>query len=354
MNSKKAIDNKSKYFSQFEYEFFRPFPPKTPLFYVIDPWVIQNLTTDEKQKAEELLIQRINIEQKIDERWLWGLKELKSEKGLILLKKLFSQEKDILNKILIADTILALDQKGAEIDFIIGIIKSSIKRSIKIKALWVLYPLFWIKSEKLDLHELITDTLFNSMTDHFYDVRKTAYNLLIKYFDLKYFTSKRDPILTLLKKINNQIKYKEAVRLLKEKIASKEIYPFTHDKYIQIVNEITNKSIGIDINSCKICKNLPDTINADIADHEAIPQPISKLENIISMSGYKNCIKRCPICNRLYRYEYHYMYYITESEENEILYRCGPEGAIKMIDEYLEYHIPPRNIIRYGEFIVIE
>ena len=349
------MTQKSKYFSQFEYEFFRPIPPLTPdttIFTYIDPWVISYLTSEEKQVAEELLLQALR--QKIDERWLYGLRELKSQKGLSLLRDLFPQEQDTKNKIMIAEIILAIDPNAPELNYVIDVIKSSTESPIKITALYVLYHLLEVELNQKDSHELILNTLFESMEDKEDKVRKCAYGRLIEYFNLRYVTPKVDPILQLLEKRHSQIQDRKAIRLLKKRIESQEIYPFSREKYVELVNEITGKPVNLEPSSCEVCKKFSQEMSADLANNEMIPDK-AELEDAITLLSSKNCIKRCPLCFRLYKYQYHYTYYIAgQSEEDEGLIRCDRQGAIELMDEYLQYHVPPEKIIRYGDFMVID
>lgn len=348
------MNKKSQYFSQFEYEFFRPIAPAPDetIFTYIDPWVISYLTSEEKQVAEELLLNA--LQQKIDERWLYGLRELKSQKGLSLLRELFPHEQKIKNKILIAETILALDPNAPESNYVVEIIRSSAESSIKIIAMYILSHLLEAELKRIDSCELVLNTLFDSMMDNDVKVRKCVYDRLKDHFQLRHFTPNNDPIFALLTKQESPIQYEKAVQVLKERIKSKEIYPFSREMYIEMVYEIVGElSIG-EPSSCKVCKNFPKETSADLASNEAIPNK-SELEDAITLLNSHNCIKRCPVCSRLYRYHYHYFYYIAgQSEEDESLIRCDREGAIELMDEYLKYHVPPRKIIRCGNFLAID
>ena len=348
------MNKKSKYFSQFENEFFRPIirDPNETIFTYIDPWVISYLTPEEKQVAEDLLLHA--LQQKVDERWLYGLRELKSQKGLALLKELFPREQNIKNKILIAETILAIDPNAPESNDVVEVIQSSAENSIKITAMYSLRHLLEADLKRKELHDLVLNTLFDSMMDNEVKVRKCAYDLLQDHFQLRHFTPKNDPILALLTKQESPIQYERAVSALKEQINSKLVYPFSRRKYIEMVNEITQRPIVGEPFSCEICKKFPQEISADLASNEAIPNK-SELEDAIILLSSNNCIKRCPLCFRLYRYQYHYFYYIAgQSEEDETLIRCDREGAIELMDDYLKYHVSPQTIIKCGDFLVIE
>ena len=349
------MTQKSKYFAQFEYEFFRPIPPLAPdttIFTYIDPWVISYLSSEEKQEAEELLLQALR--QKIDERWLYGVRELKSEKGFSLLRDLFPQEPDTKNKIMIAEVILALDPNAPELNYVIDVIRSFAESSIKITALYILSHLLEVELNQKESHELILNTLFESMKDKEDRVRKCVYGRLIEHFNLRYVTPKNDPIFQLLENRHSQIQYKKAIQWLKKRIESKEIYPFSREKYVELVNEITREPVTLEPSSCEICKKFSQEMSADLANNEAIPDK-AELEDMITLLSFKNCVKRCPRCGRLYCYTYHYMYYIAgQSEEEETLSMCTRETAIEMMDEYLRYHVSPRSIIRCGDFIVID
>lgn len=348
------MSKKSKFFSQFEYEFFRPIAPAPDetIFTYIDPWVISFLPPEEKQAAEDLLLHA--LQEKIDERWLYGIRELKSQKGLLLLHELFPQELDSKKKVLIAETILALDPNAPESNYVIEVIRSSAEISIKVIALSMLKHMLEAELEQRELHELVLDTLFEVLKDNEGAVRKCAYDQLKDYFQLRYFTPKNDPIFTLLTKQESPIQYERAVQALKDRIKNKEGHPFSRAKYIEMVDEITKRPITGEPSSCEVCKKFPQEISADLASNEAIPNK-SELEDAITLLSSNNCIKRCPLCFRLYRYQYHYSYYIAgQSEEDEILMRCDREGAIELMDDYLKYHVSPHTIIKCGDFLVIE
>ncbi len=347
------MNKKSRYFSQFEYEFFRPIAPAPDetIFCYIDPWVISYLTPEEKQVAEALLLQALR--QKIDERWLYGLRELQSQKGLLLLRDLFPHEPDMNNKILMAETILALDCNAPESHYVMALLKSSVETSIKIKALYILRHILEGRINLKELNELVLNTLFESLKDTAVEVRKCAYDRLNDHFNLRYFTPKQDPILALLSHPENPLQYEKAVQSLQARIQSKEIYPFSREKYIQLLDEIIKQPTR-DPSSCEVCKKFPDAISADLANDEAIPHK-SELENAITLLNAHNCIKRCPLCFRLYYYQYHYFYYIAgQSEEDERLSRCDRAGAVELVDAYLQYYVPPERILRCGDFLVID
>ncbi|MDD1778686.1 MAG: hypothetical protein LUQ65_11015 [Candidatus Helarchaeota archaeon] len=348
------MSKKSKFFSQFEYEFFHPIvrDPNETIFTYIDPWVISYLTPEEKQIAEDLLLRA--LQQKVDERWLYGVRELKSQKGLALLKELFPQEQNSKNKIMIAETILAIDPNAPESNYMMEVIRSSAENAIKITALYSLRHLLEAELKQKELHNLVLNTLFDSMADNDVKVRKCAYDLLKDHFQLRHFTPKNDPIVTLLTKQESPNQYEQAVSALKEQINNKVVYPFSRRKYIEMVNEITKRPITGEPSSCEVCSKFPKETSADLASHEAIPNK-SELEDAITLLSSNNCIKRCPICFRLYKYQYHYFYYIAgQSEEDESLVRCDREGTIELMDEYLKYHVSPRTIVKCGDFLVIE
>jgi hypothetical protein len=348
------LSKKSKYFSQFEYEFFRPInpAPDETIFTYIDPWVISYLTPEEKLTAEDLLLNA--LQQRIDERWLYGIRELKSQKGLLLLHKLFPEELDSKKKVLIAETILALDPNAQESNFVVEVIRSSAVISVKVIALYTLKHLLEAKLEQKETREVVLNSLFEALKDSEWEVRRCAYDQLKDYFQLRYFTPKNDPIFTLLTNQEKPIEYEKAIQTLKERIESKEVYPFSREKYIEMVDEITNQPVIGEPSSCEICKKFPQEISADLASNEAIPNK-SELEDAITLLNSHSCIKRCPLCFRLYRYLYHYFYYVAgQSEEDESLIRCNREGAIELMDEYLRYHVSPRKIIKCGDFLVID
>lgn len=348
------MNKKSKYFSQFEHEFFRPIAPAPDetIFTYVDPWVISYLTPEEKLAAEELLLQA--LKQKIDERWLYGVKELKSQKGLLLLRALFPQERDPKAKVQMAETILGVDPNAPEVSYVLEIMRSSSETSIKVIALYLLKHLLEAHLEQKELPDLILNTLFESLKDKEVGVRKCAYDQLKDHFQLRYFTPKNDPILASLSMQESPIQYERAVQALKDQINSKVVFPFSREKYIEMVDEIAKQPITGEPSSCEVCRKFPQEISANLANNEAIPNK-SELEDAITLLSSNNCIKRCPLCSRLYRYLYHYFYYIAgQSEEDETLIRCDREGAIELMDDYLKYHVSPQKIIKCGDFLVIE
>ncbi|MFW9921804.1 MAG: hypothetical protein ACFFDW_00755 [Candidatus Thorarchaeota archaeon] len=344
---------KSKAFSRFEHYFFEiEIPPNANIFQHIDMWTIDKLNPEEKIIAENMLIDAIKT--RIEPRLLYGLEEIKTERAYNILLELFLNENNLENKLRLAYSLVRINNKAPVLQLLDETIRSTESEKIKLSAL---YPIFWIREIVFSDHqisELILTILFNAMSDEHLNVRLYAYDILQDYFKMKDYTSIYDEIKQQLTEENELQYYKKTVQLYKEKITSKKELPFSRDKIVQFINEKFTRTPIIPVQQCKICKEIPEKVEADIAAGESIERYSSKLEKIIIIAYYKNCIKQCPICKRLYSYSYHYEYLITNSEEEEYLSRIDHHQALQMIDNYLDMGFKFDKIIICEPFLKID
>ena len=74
---------------------------------------------------------------------------------------------------------------------------------------------------------------------------------------------------------------------------------------------------------CDICASIPDFVAADLGGGERLPEAVSKLVDAYPRPDgfWDTCkdyeiTKKCPLCGKLYAYNYHYEFsagYIEES-----------------------------------------
>ena len=133
-------EKKSKAFIKFENDFFSEVDLNKPLSHIIDLWTIDQLDANEKNKAEEMLIEALKT--KIDKRWLYGLEELGTDKAYDFLFKLFSKEKNNLIKTKLSYSLVRINSKAPVLEFLQKIIHSNENEQVKLSALSSFY---WIK-----------------------------------------------------------------------------------------------------------------------------------------------------------------------------------------------------------------
>ncbi|MBK5113562.1 MAG: hypothetical protein KGD59_11355 [Candidatus Heimdallarchaeota archaeon] len=112
---------------------------------------------------------------------------------------------------------------------------------------------------------------------------------------------------------------------------------------------------SINLTDCKICNKIPDKSYADMAEGESLDKYTAELETAIIIAYYNDCIMRCPICGRLYVYDYHYEYFVNgQSEEEEELIRTDTKGAINKIDKFIKQGYDFKKITKCGIFLKID
>ncbi|MHA1356243.1 MAG: hypothetical protein ACTSR1_13825, partial [Candidatus Heimdallarchaeota archaeon] len=151
-------------YKKFLYNFFElDIPPHASLFQYMDPYTVSDLTDEEKQEVEVLLIDALQT--KIEKRWLYGISEVNSDSGYNFLLALFEKEKDIFNKTMIADYLLMMNKEAPVLEFLNGIIESEESEGTKLKALEGLYMLVNHVSSDENRNELFLSTLYKNMSN---------------------------------------------------------------------------------------------------------------------------------------------------------------------------------------------
>ena len=91
----------------------------------------------------------------------------------------------------------------------------------------------------------------------------------------------------------------------------------------------------MEVSDCEICSGLPDFVAADLRDGQQLPEAASRLVDAYPTPQgfwdiYKEyeLIKKCPLCGRLYTYNYYYEVSVGYVEERVWLERrAGSEQA---------------------------
>ena len=345
--------SKSKEFTKFEFYFFRDVDLSKDLFVILDPSTIDDLSEYEKILAEDMLIEA--LESKIDKRWLFGLEEIESDKAYEFLWKLFNREKNTYDKCRIAFSLVRIDAGAQVLDYLFEVIKSKVNEQVKEKAL---SPLYWnkeIRYEKEELNELYLTILHTAMLDNYEKIRSYAYSILVEYYDMEQFLPSNDPFKSIFSELRPKKDYQEAIKQFQELVDSKQEFPFSRKIIHQSISELPDNPPTINLKDCEICSQIPDKNYADMADDKSLDNYTSKLETVIIIAYYNDCIKRCSICGRLYDYDYHYEYFVNgQSEEEEELTRTNTKGAIAKIDKFIKQGYEFKKITKCSIFLKID
>ena len=89
----------------------------------------------------------------------------------------------------------------------------------------------------------------------------------------------------------------------------------------------------MEISACEICAALPDFAAADLRDGQKLPDAAARLvdtypwpEGFWDTSKEYEVTKKCPLCGRLYTYNYHYEFSVGHVEEGVWLERREQSG----------------------------
>ncbi len=343
----------SKKFEKFLYYFFEiEMGPNERLFQVIDPYTVNELPADEKPKAEEMMIEA--LKEKIDRRWLYGIEEISSKRGYTFLLDLFKREEVIFNKAMIAGNLLRMDLDAPVLEFLISVVESKEIEGTRLKALESLHWFVGYKSKDERRNELFLSMLFKSMSDTSRKIRTNVYDKLKEYFEMSIFTPKNDSIIKILESEHTQEEYEAAVREFKARVEAKETTTFSVEKVIDFINKLPENSKTITLSDCPICKDIPSSLSADVSADESLDEYKAKLETTIAFAYYEPSLMRCPICGRLYDYNYKYDYYAcSTNDEDEHLTRIDKKKAIDKVKNFAkEYEF--KMIIQCHNFLKID
>jgi flavodoxin len=349
--SKKTEPIKPNNLARFDAYIFGPYNPNVMMFAQIDPWICTQIKGEEIDQAKLKLLNA--IKDGTDPRWLYAIEELHVIEAIPHLEHHLSKALNPDMQTDLVKTIVTLDKNHSSFSIFLEILHNPGNETAKIKTIYAIQHLIILKQiTQKNLNESATD-LFNSLLDPLLKVRTCAYTSLIEYFyDMKTFTSKNDSILNLLEKSENPKDWELAKSRLEDKIHAKKIEPFQLSRVKELLHQIMDRPISIPKNDCEICKQIPDKIDADIAAGESIPPPMDRLDNILNLGSSSNKIKRCPICSRLYLYNYYYSYYLAgQSEEEEHLALTDTKGAINLVEGYLRSYVHPKYLIYSEDFI---
>jgi len=345
--------SKSKEFQKFEFYFFRDVDLSKDLFVILDPSTIDDLGEEEKILAEDMLIEA--LESKLDKRWLFGLEEIESDKAYEFLWKLFNREKNAYDKCRLAFSLVRIDAGAQVLDYLFKVIKSEENEQVKEKAL---SPLYWnkeIRYEKEKLNELYQTILHTAMLDNHEKIRSYAYSILVEYHDMRQFLPVNDPFKSIISELRPKKDYQKAIQQFQELVDSKQEFPFSRKLVYQSIKELPDNPPTINLKDCEICSQIPEKSYADMAADESLDKYTSKLETVIIIAYYNDCIKRCPICGRLYDYNYHYEYFVnSQSEEEEELIQSDTKGVISRIDKFIKEGYKFKKITKCGIFFKID
>ncbi len=344
--------DKSKEFQKFEFYFFRDIDLSQNLFTILDPSTIDNLTDEEKILAEKMLVEALKT--KYDKRWLWGLEEIASESAYEFLGTLYDREENTYDKCLLAFSLVRIKAGSSVLDFLYEVIKSDEEEQVKEVAL---RPLYWnkaIRYENEEYNKLFEEILHTAIQDKHKKIRLYAYEILVEYYNMDDYIPLKDPIKEIISEEHSKEEYHEALQQFLKLVESKQEYPFSRKILIQAIKELPDNPPTMKLADCKICSQIPEKSYADMAEGKSLGKYTSKLETAVIFAYYKNCIMRCPICGRLYDYNYHYEYLVNKSEEEEELIRTDTKGAIKKIDSFIKAGYDFKKITRCGIFLKIK
>jgi hypothetical protein len=319
------------------------------LFAMIDPSSISGLNDEEKEIAEGML--KAALEKKYDRRWLWGLGELGTDSAYEFLMNLYNKEEVAFTKVNYAYTLILMNTKSPVLEYLQGILNSKEHIDTRKRAIGALYWLYDKPFEDKERHQLYLSILFDAIADRTKEIRLNAYDILKDHYGMKPFTPLDDPVLKIISAKRKKTAYQKAAQLFEDRIKSVEVVPLSRKAVVQWIKSLPNNPSTTKVADCEICSTIPDNLEADIANGESLGVYTSKLETAVTFAYYSNAVKRCPICGRLYIYRYHYEFLVGwSSEEDEYLSRSDTEGAIELVDSFLEYY-DFKQIITCGNFL---
>jgi hypothetical protein len=315
----------------------------------LDIWTISQLNDEEKKIAEKMLIAALS--KKYDRRWIYGLEELKTKAAYKFVFDWFNREDIEYTKSRLAYSLVRIDGNAPVLDYIQEILSSDASKDTKMVAL---NCFFWIKEAGLKENERAQwylTVLFDTLIDDIKEVRLYAYDLLTEYYGTKDFTPLKDEVHDILSNEHKKSEYQRAAQMFEDRIKSMKVDPVKRKLIVDHIKSLPDNPPSLEISDCEICSNIPDNVSADMAAGESLDFYKSKLERVIILAYYKNCIMRCPICGRLYRYKYEYEFLVGwSSEEDEYLSRTDIDGVMELVDGFMKSH-EFKHVIRSGIFL---
>ncbi|MHA1908666.1 MAG: HEAT repeat domain-containing protein [Candidatus Thorarchaeota archaeon] len=293
--------------------------PDKMLFHMVNIWCVDELSDEEKEVAQGLLMAA--LEKNFDRRWVWALGEVGTKEAYDFLMNQYENERDTSAKVRYANTIIWVDKDAPLLEFVQEVLKSDESVEVRVEALSVVYPLYDKEFSTEERRVLYLNILFDSMADKADRIRTYAYDMLKDYYKMKEFTPNDDSILKILSEEHDTKEYERAVDQFKERLNSIEVTPFSPKRVIDWLKSLPGNPPEITIEECGICSTIPDNSAADMTAGESLDEYTSKLEVAIRFGYHKNKFLRCPLCGRFYKYEYEWEFLVPRSEEDEYLKR---------------------------------
>ncbi len=318
---------------------------------MMQPWSFIDFSEEEQKMAEQMLIAA--LEKRLDKRWLYGLEKLATEEAGEFLLKLFNRHKSVAKKLRIAKSLLRIDNHAPVLEFLHEVLTSDRPGGLRIE---VLYAVSWLKEvyfKDKTRAQLLLSIFYDGLVDKNERIRKYAYELLLEHYHLNEFTPLDDSIMKIITKKRNKDGYREAVELFHERAEALQVHPFSAELVVQHIRDLPNNPPVLEITECEICREIPEKSEADLIEEESLASYTSQLETTVIFAYYQGSIKRCPICGRLYKYQYHYEYFAcSENDEDEMLSRIDTKGAIEYAHSFINFYDFKR-IIKCGIFMKI-
>lgn len=320
------------------------------LFRMIDPWIVDALSEEEKGIAQGILMRA--LKESFDRRWLWGLGELGTDEAYEFVLDLYQKEPIDSMRVNYAYTLMWMNKDAPVLDYIQEVLKSSEPEDVKMRALSALYPLSDKEFQNEARHKIYLSILFDTMKDTSEGLRLFAYDMLKDHYGMKEFTPNDDKVVTILTSSKKVQDFDRATQLFRERVESIEVKPVSRKAIAQWVTERLHDPPSIEPEDCEICKKIPERSAADMTEGESLDSFTERLETAILFAYYKNRVMRCPVCGRLYLYRYEYEYLIPRSEEDEYLEKTDSDSMMAFIDSFLKAYDFKRIII-CGNFMKV-
>ena len=320
---------------KFEGYFFGEDDLSLPMSHVLDIWTVKELNDEEKKVAEKMLIAALS--KKYDRRWVYALEELKTKSAYKFVFEWFNREEIEYIKVRLAYALVRINGKAPVLEYIQEILRSNAPKDSKKQ---VLHCFFWIKEVGLkdkERQQLFLSILFDALTDKHKDVRLQAYDILKDFYNTKDFTPLEDEVLNILSAKQKKSEYQRAAQIFEDRVKSMKAVPIERKIIVKHIKDLPDNPPTLKVSECEICSTISDSLSADMAAGESLDAYKSKLEKVIIFAYYSNCIMRCPVCGRLYKYKYEYEYLVGwSSEEDEYLSRTDTKGAIQLADSFIK------------------
>jgi hypothetical protein len=216
--NKKSESARSKEFTRFQKSFFEEYDPYIAwhdgISTIIDIEALKSLSGEEKEEAEKLLIE--SLMKSFDERWVHGLVEIASLKGLDLIGDLYEQDFDPAHRIVLAEAIMMQSENDGPLQYFLELLQADAGESTKIDVLTAIKKLIGTGRWKAPPPALV-DNLFRAMHDESYLVRAHAYEAILNLYNVERPPVQDDEIFGLIVGARTQRDFDEAEKMLRKK-----------------------------------------------------------------------------------------------------------------------------------------